>query len=301
MLDGVPRAARRGARSASYRDLSTESDYHRRVRRYRLFAILALVLATTGTASAQADQASAPPSTRDDELARNHFESGRAYFSRAQYADAAREFQEAYRLSHRLPMLLNLSRALEEADRDDEAIAALDEWLQRSPADDPSRDEVSERRSRLTLELEARRAEAEAAEARAAQARAARTATTAETEHPEGGRRSTLRVLGFAGLGLGGASLVTSLATGLRAHSIHGDLEGRCDASGACPADAASDIDRGRALARTSTATTFIGAGAVAAGLVMMLVGGDDEDAPRVTYTPYVGPGYAGAGLRLSF
>lgn len=261
-----------------------------------LVAVAGFVLAPA-LVHAQSSSGRPAVSPQDDELARNHFESGRAYFSRARYEDAAREFAEAYRLSHRLPMLLNLSRAYEEADRDEEAIAALDEWLRLSPAEDPGRNEVTERRTRLSLELEARRAAA--ANANIPAETPVATATPAAEPQAQG---TTLRTLSFVALGVGGASLATSLATGLRAHSIHRDLTSRCDPTGDCPADAAGDIRRGRALARTSTATTFIGAAAAAGGLVMLLVTGhDDEPASRVTYAPYVGPGVAGADLHLRF
>jgi len=48
-------------------------------------------------------------------MARNHFEAGRTYFERARYEDAHREFAEAYRLSQRPTLLLNMSRAREAA------------------------------------------------------------------------------------------------------------------------------------------------------------------------------------------
>ena len=259
---------------------------------------------STQSAPAQADAApaAATPDTNapatgtadttasvDDAAARDHFEAGRAYFARAQYDDASREFAEAYRLSQRLTLLLNLARALEAANRDEEAVASLDEWLAKSPSDDPMRAEVLDRRTRLANEVEARRAAAASVS----------TSASVEATPPPPQRSRALFYTGLGTLGLGVVAGGIAIGTGVAAHNIHQDLESRCPA-GNCPPGSQSDIDRGTALSRASTAMTFIGVAAAGTGLVLVLIGRKrHDDAPAVT--PVVGPRTVGAQLRLSF
>lgn len=109
--------------------------------------VLLLVLGLPhGTARAQESDV--------DEKARSHFEVGRGYFERARYADAHDEFEEAYRLSGRPALLINMSRALEAGRDVAGAIAPLERWLELSPATDPARNDVSARITRLRAEAE---------------------------------------------------------------------------------------------------------------------------------------------------
>jgi len=98
--------------------------------------------------------AAPPKSENQDAAARRHFESGRDYFERAQYDEAAREFEEAHRLSGRNALLVNLSRAHESAGRPEAAADVLDRWFEKADADDPLRAEMETRRTRLRAEAE---------------------------------------------------------------------------------------------------------------------------------------------------
>ncbi len=274
-----------------------------RLRRVVVLSCVFFSLAAPGLLAAQPPAAPAAASSpEDDQLAREHFEAGRAYFARARYDDAAREFTEAYRLSHRLPMLLNLARALAEADRDAEAVAALETWLELAPEDDPSRADVNGRRVRLRAELETARAEAEAARASEPPPEPA---PAAEGATSEASRRPATFWVGVGALGVGGAMGAVSLGTGLAAHHLHEDLADACGSGGAsCPPDRAGDIDRGDALAKASTALTFVGIAAAGAGVTLMVIGrhrDGDDDGATATLTPWFAPGGAGGQLRLSF
>ncbi len=90
----------------------------------------------------------------EDEAARRHFESGRAYFERAEYDDAVREYEKSYALSLRPPLLVNVSRAHESAGRPKEAAEALERWLQVSPPDDPMRADIESRHKRLRAQAD---------------------------------------------------------------------------------------------------------------------------------------------------
>jgi tetratricopeptide (TPR) repeat protein len=83
-----------------------------------------LLFTLTSTALAQ-------PS--DDERARGHFNAGASYFDQRRYDLAAREFEEAFRLSDRPALLLNLSTTYERLDQLDRAAEYLEQYLQREP------------------------------------------------------------------------------------------------------------------------------------------------------------------------
>ena len=89
--------------------------------------LVIIILGITGAgASAHAQS--------DDERARAHFEAARSYYEQARYDDAAREFQQAFDLSGRPEMLLNLSQAHERALRYEAAIVAAKRYLELVPA-----------------------------------------------------------------------------------------------------------------------------------------------------------------------
>lgn len=50
-----------------------------------------------------------------NQIARNHYEAGNAYYQVSRYEDAAREFQRAYEISRQPELLFNIGRALEAA------------------------------------------------------------------------------------------------------------------------------------------------------------------------------------------
>ena len=87
-------------------------------------------------------------------------------------------------------------------------------------------------------------------------------------------------VLAWSTLGASAAVGVTSLITGVVGHGIAQDLDEDCP-GGVCPADRRGDANRGRALARTSTALMFVAAAGAATSLVLFLVGGEDADRPE--------------------
>jgi len=232
----------------------------------------------------------------DDAAARQHFESGRAYFQRAQYPEAAREFGEAYRLSGRLALLINVSRAEEGAGRLEDALEALRRWTSLAPADDPERPAMLEREHRL-----------DAAIARAREAAA--NAPAPEPARPQQERMLTdLQWGGVITLGAGAAVGIGALITGVMAASTHAGLESACDTSGGCPPDRLDDIDRGESLALASTVLSATALAAGAAGLVLLLVGGRSSERvadarPAATSTARLVPGPAqlGAGVAWSF
>ena len=101
------------------------------------------------------------------------------------------------------------------------------------------------------------------------------------------------RLLPWMVMGASAVVGVVALGIGVRAHAIHGDLETACP-TGVCSPNQQDDIDRGQALARTSTALTSIAAAGATTGVVLFFVGGDDEDEGRahLEVAPTRGGGY---------
>lgn len=241
----------------------------------------------------------------DDERARMHFQSGLSYYEQARYSDAAREFTEAYTLSQRPALLLNLSQAYERDLKFAEAIVELERYQQLVP-DSPQQRTVETRIERLR-ELQTRVAsntQATAAPPVVEEAPPVEEPATAPVVDPTptpspGG--SGVSVPGLVLAGSGGLLLAGSVVLGIMAHSRHTDLQDRCP-GGACPAgeDAQSDIDAGRTLGWVSTGLMAGGIVAAAVGAVLLLThDGGSETAP--TAGMWIGPGQVMGVGRITF
>ena len=97
-----------------------------------LWRLLAAILAYAAPAAAQS------ATRRDEEAAKAHFLAGSAYYEQANYADAVKEFNEAYRLSQAPRPPLQHQRLLRAARPWDDAIASLQQYLTERP-DAPDR------------------------------------------------------------------------------------------------------------------------------------------------------------------
>jgi tetratricopeptide (TPR) repeat protein len=188
----------------------------------------------------------------DDERGRKHFEAGASYYELGRYAEAAREFHEAFDLSGRPEMLLNVSRAHEHAGELHDAVLALELLLERYPQTS-YRAEAEAVLARLRPLDRAPAVAAPALELAPVPQRAARPPESAPSQEPRLWPPSTLT------LALGGSALATgivSLAVGVRAHRMHQGLEQRCQ-DALCSPSERDQLDHGQRLARTSTGLTF--------------------------------------------
>lgn len=91
---------------------------------------------------------SPPAVAQSDDLAKGHYMAGQAYYNQARYAEAVREFQEAYRLSPKPALLYNIAQAYERMGKIDDAIAHLKKYLAAAP-DASDRTAVEERLKNL--------------------------------------------------------------------------------------------------------------------------------------------------------
>lgn len=147
--------------------------------------------------------ARAEPQPGDQELARAHFITGRSYYDQGRWADALKEFQEAYRLSQRPGFLYNVGVCYEQLHQPAQAIDAFERYLGASPKA-PDRAEVQTRIDRL------RAAEAAAPRPKPAPAVAVAPAAVAATPAPaRPSDRPVYKRAWFWGV-IGGAALLVA-------------------------------------------------------------------------------------------
>ncbi len=275
----------------------------------RTFFLLTLVGLTLGHGAVARAQVS------DDERARTHFEAGRSYYEQARYEDSAREFEEAFKLSGRAALLLNLSQAYERGLHFDQAIAEIQHYLQLTP-NAPDRKTLEDRivhlqelQSRVQAQPTAPAPTPAPGAAPAASGEAPAPAPDAATPSPAPAAapaksESRLAVPGWILVGSGGAALLVSVITGVVAHGKHSDLEKMCSGS-SCPASAQSTIDSGKTMATVSTVLLGVGlvAGGIGAVLLIIDAGHHSKEASAKAGDLHLasGPTPLGLGAQLAF
>lgn len=243
------------------------------------------------------EEAQGQATMRDAELsdsqARSHYRVGETLYHEGRFADAAREFEQAYVLSRRPPLLYNAFVAYRDANDLPHAIVMLDEYLRVSPeADDTPvlRSRLATMRATLesqmteqsTIEAERARLEEERAalarEAEAARARAeAAEATVARTRSP----------VPFI---VGGAGLAVLAGSGIAAIVANGNIRAAEDTcpDHICPRNANVDLgavrDSVRRPALASDIMLGVGGATLITGVVWLVVSRSGHaDAPTVT------------------
>jgi tetratricopeptide (TPR) repeat protein len=108
-------------------------------------ALLATTLAAALALAPPAWGAPADAPGNDVDIAKAHFGTGQAYYEHGRFADAAREFEEAYRIAPRAPLLYNVGKSYEGANDLARALDAYRRFLEAAPADSADRPEVTKR------------------------------------------------------------------------------------------------------------------------------------------------------------
>ncbi|MFO0551122.1 MAG: hypothetical protein U0271_22215 [Polyangiaceae bacterium] len=115
-------------------------------------------------------------------------------------------------------------------------------------------------------------------------------------ESQSGAGPGPFQLLGWIGVGLGGASLIVTIGTGVAAIQARDDLEGRCP-GGRCPPDASADVDRYDGLRWSSGVFLFAGLAFAGGGVAALFL--DPTHKPSGAARPILGPGFAGLEVTL--
>jgi tetratricopeptide (TPR) repeat protein len=233
--------------------------------------------------------------TEEEERAKAHFLAGQSYYDQASYADALKEFNEAYRISKRAPLLYNIARCHEALDQVPEAVAMLERYLHEAP-DSADRAAIEARINNLKT----RPRKQTTPPAAGAVAPSPPAAVAAPEPSPPSPRpRLWTWVVG----GIGVATLAAALGTGVASQLAYNDLDARCTNNHCDPAmvkDAQERVDGGKRLALATDVLWPIGAAAVATAAVLFFVEGRP---PRrhARVTPLFAPGAGGLVVASDF
>jgi tetratricopeptide (TPR) repeat protein len=84
---------------------------------------------------AQQQATSKEPPAGDVDLAKAHYNTGEIYYAKGRFSDAAHEFEEAYRLSHRAALLYNMAMAYDKANDYARSLDCYGRFLSARPDD----------------------------------------------------------------------------------------------------------------------------------------------------------------------
>lgn len=264
------------------------------------FVFLSSVPALAQTAGATADgsgEAQGMATMRQTELsdaqARSHFRVGETLYAEGRFADAAREFEQAYVLSQRPALLYNAFVAYRDANDLSHAIVMLDEYLRVSPeADDTPvlRSRLAAMRATRDSQMTEQSAvEAERARLEAERAELAREAEAARMR-AEVAERQVAQTRSPVPFIVGGTGLAILAGSGIAAIIANGNIssaETSCP-DHICPRNANVDLgsvrDSLRRPAIASDVMLAVGGATLVTGIVWLVVNrsGADE-APNVS------------------
>jgi tetratricopeptide (TPR) repeat protein len=226
---------------------------------------LALVAVVGGVA------APASALTEDEERAKAHFLAGQSYYEQASYADALKEFNEAYRISKRPPLLYNIARCYESMEQLDKAIEALQMYLQVSPnADDRIAIEsrIKNLQDRQAAKKEAPPPPTTPQPVTPPPTPAAVSPTPTVTAAPARPRHHLYTwVLGGVGIGALGAAL----GTGITSQLDYNDLNGKC-MSNVCNPSLRNEASTGKSLSLATDILWPVGAALVVTSVALFII-----------------------------
>jgi len=257
----------------------------------RVLFVVAASLAIAGTAHAD-----------DLQAARDHFERGTRLYDLGQYADAAKEYEAAYKAKDDPALLFNCGQAYRGAGEPERAVGFFKAFLRKMP-DAPNRAEVEARITELQRAIEIQRRSNSrpplgTLPPSSMQIIVQTTHTTRPANVDELRAARTKRIAGLAvgaagivALGLGGA--FTGLADDANRHIVQGDMW------------STDQQARRNGYEAGSVACFAVGGAAVVTGLTLYLVGRREErrkyPVEQIQFTPGVGPHAAGASLTGRF
>ncbi len=110
-----------------------------------------------------------------------------------------------------------------------------------------------------------------------------------------------LRTAGWVTIGVGGALLIAGGVTGGMALSMNGEIDEDCGDGSCLASQRKEDVDKRDSLALATDIMLGVGAAAAIAGIVMVVVGRDDETEKSVSIGPLLAPDAVGARAAWRF
>ncbi|MBN1611818.1 MAG: tetratricopeptide repeat protein [Polyangiaceae bacterium] len=233
------------------------------------------------------------------------FQAGWVSFNEGDYARAITYWEDAFRRDcTALALLLNLARAYELAGMLQQAVVALQTYLERMP-ESPERDSIQRRIEVLREKI----AETQPSEPVPVEPIPAQPKVDLEPARPEPAPppppepRAGRSIVPLFVSGVGAIALIGGGAVYLDARHALSDYSDQCDARGSrlCPDDATRDeANRARTRVQVSSVVSLAGAAATVGGLVWYFVGPEPKQIGahgvrgRVALEPHVSPGFAG-------
>jgi hypothetical protein len=126
--------------------------------------------------------------------------------------------------------------------------------------------------------------------------------TPTSSPSPGGGGSKTLTYGGIVVGGAGVAGIAVGAVTGVLTLSKKSSLQSECNASHQCPPSSFGTFDSANSMATISTVAFIAGGVCLAAGITGVLLGtrkGTSDESPKVSLSPFIGPGGAGVSGRF--
>jgi tetratricopeptide (TPR) repeat protein len=265
--------------------------------------------AQTTQAPAAAPAAEATDPAQAEELARQHFQLGRAQYQGGSFSEAATSFEHAYALSKREMLWYNIYLAHRDAGNNKQSAIALRNYLERVPE--------LENRAQLEARLESldrivaqeEQREREASERAAAQQQpseesdqAAPAPALVAQESPSVKREESSSLVPYILMGVGGAMVVGGVVVGAMAAGKHSELEDKCGPE-TCDPSLESLADEGKTLNITADILLFGGIAAAGTGAVLWFLDSSDDSSSEQPVRAAVscGPGACNGRVAVSF
>jgi len=260
----------------------------RRARPLRVLSALLLVLTLSSNVAAQAAPATgaapgaAAGGAKSEDEARAHFLLGRSFHDKGEFSKAAEQFELAYAASGRPALLYNLFVAYRDANDAKHAADALRRYL--------ALEQNVENRPQLEAKLEAMdaalaaqvieeaanpQAQPAAEEPPADEPQAVPITDVEPAAEPE---ESSFPIGPVIVMGVGGAMMLGSIATGLMASSAQSDLEKECPTRMNCGPDLEDTASKGETMALVTDVLLFGGIAVAAGGAAWLLLGSGSSE-----------------------
>ncbi|MCL2778179.1 MAG: tetratricopeptide repeat protein [Polyangiaceae bacterium] len=254
------------------------------------------------------------PSESDTEAAHKIYLAGKAQYDASDWAAAIAQFREAYRRDCTKPeILINLSRAYEFKGDKQEALNALQAFLDRVPPSHPDIGAVRARMANIQKQIDAEKKAG-------VPPPPIETKPTSKTEQPKSEQPQTRghTVAPWVVAGIGGAAIIAGVVVYATKPKMPANCSGgSCYRSPDDESDAQLNADKDQAGKSRSQSTTGLivgGAGIVvlAGGLIWHFLehpngssaspnSSNGASAEKPTVTPAIGPGFAGLSFGGTF